>query len=191
MQRICRFKTNINRDVFREIEAHFDKETVWEHNIITQDWSTYLLRRSSPTVPASVLWHLTGQRKGDSRGLLLAPVLTSMYVCQHDANSKQADTGNLHLSDESFSIYHHFSNNLLYNFDQSEIRCIAINHAQSCNRYLEDFISRCTSRIKHPTTAHSDASLSAKSLTCTQCLQWSFLFFNFWGNIIEKDYFQI
>ena len=130
MQRICRFKTNINREVFREIEAHFDKETVWEHNIITQDWSTYLLRRSSPTVPASVLWHLTGQRKGDSRGLLLAPVLTSMYVCQHDANSKQADTGNLHLSDESFSIYHHFSNNLLYNFDQSEMHSIAVNHAQ-------------------------------------------------------------
>ena len=36
---------------------------------------------SLPTVPASVLWHLTGQRKGDSRVLFWAPVLTSMYVC--------------------------------------------------------------------------------------------------------------
>ena len=27
-------------------------------------------------------------------------------------------------------VFHHFSNNLLYNFDQSEIRCIANSHAQ-------------------------------------------------------------
>ena len=31
---------DVNWDIFREIEAHFDQETVREHNIITQDWST-------------------------------------------------------------------------------------------------------------------------------------------------------
>ena len=40
------------------------------------------LIRALQTVPASVLTHLTGQRKGDNRILSWAPVLTSMYVCQ-------------------------------------------------------------------------------------------------------------